>query len=231
MNLASFKTSTDYLDIDKSFLGAFSLGLFYLKISFIDNVYYKFNFLGNIFLIIASLLILLSIACEIISKRKILQIIINLLLILLGLILFNNFFKNDIVFKIENILIGEYIFYIFVDFFRNIIDLKQNSNTTKQNSNTTKQNSDTTKQNSDTTKQNSDTTNETKIEKIIFNLYSFKDIIFVLSALILMISIIIKFYDKEIKFTRFSEIYEGVYLLFSFLLLNSWINENEKIEE
>lgn len=217
MNLASFKTSTDYLDIDKSFLGAFSLGLFYLKISFIDNVYYKFNFLGNIFLIIASLLILLSIACEIISKRKILQIIINLLLILLGLILFNNFFKNDIVFKIENILIGEYIFYIFVDFFRNIIDLKQNSNTTKQNS--------------DTTKQNSDTTNETKIEKIIFNLYSFKDIIFVLSALILMISIIIKFYDKEIKFTRFSEIYEGVYLLFSFLLLNSWINENEKIEE
>lgn len=203
MNLASFKTSTDYLDIDKSFLGAFSLGLFYLKISFIDNVYYKFNFLGNIFLIIASLLILLSIACEIISKRKILQIIINLLLILLGLILFNNFFKNDIVFKIENILIGEYIFYIFVDFFRNIIDLKQNSNTT----------------------------NETKIEKIIFNLYSFKDIIFVLSALILMISIIIKFYDKEIKFTRFSEIYEGVYLLFSFLLLNSWINENEKIEE
>ena len=203
MNLASFKTSTDYLDIDKSFLGAFSLGLFYLKISFIDNVYYKFNFLGNIFLIIASLLILLSIACEIISKRKILQIIINLLLILLGLILFNNFFKNDIVFKIENILIGEYIFYIFVDFFRNIIDLKQNSNTT----------------------------NKTKIEKIIFNLYSFKDIIFVLSALILMISIIIKFYDKEIKFTRFSEIYEGVYLLFSFLLLNSWINENEKIEE
>lgn len=201
MNLASFKTSTDYLDIDKSFLGAFSLGLFYLKISFIDNVY-KFNFLGNIFLTVALLMILLSIACEIISKRKILQIIINPLLILLSLILFK-FLKNDIVFKIGNILIGGYIFYIFAAFFGNIIDLKQNSNIT----------------------------NETKIEKIIFNLYSFKNIIFVLSALILMISIIIKFYDKEIKFTRFSEIYEGVYLLFSFLLLNSWINENEKIEE
>ena len=50
-------------------------------------------------------------------------------------------------------------------------------------------------------------------------------------GVILSIFLIIYYYDKEIKFNRFNEIHEGIYLLFSLLLLNSWINENEKIEE
>ena len=62
-------------------------------------------------------------------------------------------------------------------------------------------------------------------------LYSIKNIVFLIVGVILSIFLIIYYYDKEIKFNRFNEIHEGIYLLFSLLLLSSWINENEKIEE
>lgn len=61
-------------------------------------------------------------------------------------------------------------------------------------------------------------------------LYPFK-IAFLIIGIILSIVLIIYYYDHEIKFNRFNEIHSGIYLLFSLLLLNSWINENEKIEE
>ena len=67
MNVASVKNLTDYLDIDKSFFGALSLGLFYLKISFVENI---FIFKINIFIIIAIIITILSIILGDCSIKK-----------------------------------------------------------------------------------------------------------------------------------------------------------------
>lgn len=346
MNVASVKNLTDYLNIDKSFFGALSLGLFYLKISFVENIL-KINIL-DLSIIISIIIVVLSIilgCCSIKKFKEIsIQYVIFGIMILIFIILYF-FLKNVILLKISDILLGISIFYVFTTFFYDIIlekrwseklnkinnikkeiliecsdriteieeellpkiskyldiekikeklkkskrlffkiseelkncnmikkfeyakenledllleltDIKkieENLEKLKLNLTEVQKNceeledvfleklNDTNNSNIKDIKENIKKMNRNLNEalgnieivqkKSLIKLYSIKNIVFLIVGIILTIFLIIHYYDKEIKFNRFNEIHEGIYLLFSLLLLNSWVNENEKIEE
>lgn len=324
MNIASVKNLTDYLNIDKSFFGALSLGLLYLKISFIENVLKK-NILS---ITIPIIMLMLSIflgyySIKRFNESRMQYIIPDFIIILFVVLCF--YLKIDILAKISDILLGISIFYVFISFFYDIILEKRQSQKLNEIDNIKKEilvevgdrvtqieeetlpeisknldmektkeklkeidkilmkiseklndltmlkesvcvegnleklpNMKEVKRNlkelklklievkkeSIKTEKNIEKTlkkievnlNESQeiIEKVqikgSIELYPFK-IAFLIIGIILSIVLLIYYYDYEIKFNRFNEIHSGIYLLFSLLLLNSWINENEKIEE
>jgi membrane protein len=342
VNVASVKNLTDYLNIDKSFFGALSLGLFYLKISFVENI---FIFKINIFIIIAIIITILSIILGYCSIKKFKEdyrqyVIFGIMIFVFPAVSF--LIKNDILSKINDVLLGISLFYLLSTFFNDVILEKRRSQKLNKISNVkneiliecsdrvteieeellpkiseelniekineelkkserifykiseelnnwnmineyTKENledllleltikkieenleklklnltevqkiiteienifwkklNDTNNSNIKDIKENIGKMNRNLNEalgnieivqkKSSTELYSIKNIVFLIVGVILSIFLIIYYYDKEIKFNRFNEIHEGIYLLFSLLLLNSWINENEKIEE
>ncbi|BBM42095.1 hypothetical protein JCM16777_0339 [Leptotrichia wadei] len=329
MNVASVKNLTDYLDIDKSFFGALSLGLFYLKISFVENI---FIFKINIFIIIAIIITILSIILGYCSIKKFKEdyrqyVIFGIMIFVFPAV--SSLIKNDILSKINDVLLGISLFYLLSTFFNDVILEKRRSQKLNKISNVKKEiliecsdrvteieeellpkiskyldiekikeklkkidkilmkiseklndltmlkesvcvegnleklpDMKEVKRNlkelklklievkKEVKKESVKTENNIKktlkkmevnlnesqeiIEKVQIKdpieLYPFK-IAFLIIGIILSIVLIIYYYDHEIKFNRFNEIHSGIYLLFSLLLLNSWINENEKIEE
>ena len=329
MNVASVKNLTDYLDIDKSFFGALSLGLFYLKISFVENI---FIFKINIFIIIAIIITILSIILGDCSIKKFKEdyrqyVIFGIMIFVFPAV--SSLIKNDILSKINDVLLGISLFYLLSTFFNDVILEKRRSQKLNKISNVKKEiliecsdrvteieeellpkiskyldiekikeklkkidkilmkiseklndltmlkesvcvegnleklpDMKEVKRNlkelklklievkKEVKKESVKTENNIKktlkkmevnlnesqeiIEKVQIKdpieLYPFK-IAFLIIGIILSIVLIIYYYDHEIKFNRFNEIHSGIYLLFSLLLLNSWINENEKIEE
>lgn len=329
MNVASVKNLADYLDIDKSFFGALSLGLFYLKISFVENI---FIFKINIFIIIAIIITILSIILGYCSIKKFKEdyrqyVIFGIMIFVFPAV--SSLIKNDILSKINDVLLGISLFYLLSTFFNDVILEKRRSQKLNKISNVKKEiliecsdrvteieeellpkiskyldiekikeklkkidkilmkiseklndltmlkesvcvegnleklpDMKEVKRNlkelklklievkKEVKKESVKTENNIKktlkkmevnlnesqeiIEKVQIKdpieLYPFK-IAFLIIGIILSIVLIIYYYDHEIKFNRFNEIHSGIYLLFSLLLLNSWINENEKIEE
>lgn len=130
MNVASVKNLTDYLNIDKSFFGALSLGLFYLKISFVKNIFEKNINILDLSIVISIIIVVLSIILGCCSIKKFkesgIQYVIFGIMIFIFLILYF-FLKKDILLKISDILLGISIFYVFTAFFYDIILEKRRS--------------------------------------------------------------------------------------------------------